>query len=466
MKQMKVTVLGGGLAGLSSAYELVKKNIPTMVLESENQVGGIASSYSKTGFTLDLGPHRFHTTEDSVLNHVKDLMGENLVIRSRFSRILLEGNFFDYPLKISNAIFTMPPFTMAQIIFDYLLIKIKNIVNPAPDDSFENWVRNRFGQKLYDIYFRVYTEKTWGLSCKKLSADWAAQRITLLSLWDTFIKTMLKAGDTPRTYVTKFYYPEQGGIGSISLEYEKLINAGCGIVKLNSKVQKIDIFDNKITSIYYAGGIEKIENDDQVFSTIPVTDLIKLISPKPPEKILAANEKLIFRSLVFVHLMLGKNHISPDHWIYLPGENFTSNRLSESKNFSIKNAPDGKTVVVFEITCQKNDDIWLMDNEELTKIALEDFAKTGFAKKEDFIDSEIHKIEHAYPIYDLEYKKNLDEVMDYLKTISNLKFFGRNGLFRYNNMDHSISMGLIAAHSITDDGFDYLSVANEQKWFG
>jgi protoporphyrinogen oxidase len=463
---MRVTILGGGLAGLSAAYSLAEEGVDVEVLEKEDKVGGLARSFEYDGFTYDLGPHRFHTQDQKIIDHFKRLMGGEFGEKDRVSRILLAGRFFDYPLKVGNAMFTMPPLTTARIVSDYLGIKAKNMFRRVPDDNFENWVVNRFGWKLYDIYFKVYTEKTWGIPCTRLSADWAAQRITLLSLWDTFIKTVNKSKDTPRTYVSRFYYPTSGGIGRLSEEYAKAITGKGGKIRLDSTVRAVRLDGDRIAEVAYDGGTAKIGAEDTVFSTIPVTELVGAITPKPPKEVLDATAKLSFRSIVFVHLMFDRERISNDHWIYLPELKYLANRVSESKNFNEGNAPKGKTIIGAEITCQKGDETWNESADTLAKRVLEDMVAVGLAKREEYAGCRMHHMEHAYPIYDLEYHKNMETVMGYLKTIKNMRFFGRNGLFRYNNMDHSISMGLIAGRSVTDKSMDYMKVATGEHWFG
>ncbi len=463
---MRVYVLGAGLAGMSAAYQLACDGVETVVLESEPQVGGLAQSFVVDGFTYDLGPHRFHTPDEELSKHFVSMVGGEVEEKVRKSRILLEDRFFDYPLRVGNAIFNMPPLTMVRIMADYALVKVRNTLVKPSDDNFEEWVVNRFGWKLYEIYFKVYTEKTWGMPCTKISADWAAQRITLLSLWDTLVKTLFKSGDTPRTYVGKFNYPRKGGIGSLSKAYSKKVTESGGQVRVSSPVTGVRLKGSRIASIEYAGGVFELSEEDVVFSTIPLTDFVRCCDPSAPKDVLEAAEKLVFRGLIFVTLFLGRENMSDDHWIYLPQPKYASNRLSESKNFNRNNAPAGRTAVTFEITCQVGDKVWNSKDEDLAQTALDDAVKTGLMERGDYIGAKVKRMEHGYPIYDLGYREKLKKVTDYLSTLENLKFFGRNGLFRYNNMDHSVSMGLTAAKSITDENVNYLKVATEQHWFG
>lgn len=459
---MGILVLGAGLAGLSCGCELSSDGVEVTVLEKEGHIGGMAASFAQDGYTIDLGPHRFHTMEEELLGHVRSLPGISLEEKVRSSRILLKGRFFDYPLKIGNAFFNMPPTTTARIASDYLMARVSG---GGADRNFEEWVVSRFGRTLYELYFKLYTEKTWGIPCTKLSIDWAAQRISLLSLTDTLVKT-LGIGKTPRTYVNRFHYPSQDGIGAISEAYGKAIKDAGGTIRTDASVKKLKMDDDAVSEVAYGGGKIKVGEDDTVFATIPITSIISSMDPSPPAEVVAAAGNLRFRSIVFVYLMFDYDRMSPDHWIYLPEPEYTANRVSEPKNFSVKNAPDGKTIVAAELTCQVGDDIWVGDQEELAARVLSDLSSVGLVSEDDFLGSTVKRMEYAYPIYDLEYRGNLDVVTEYLNGIGNLRFFGRNALFRYNNMDHSIKMGLTAAKTVTDDSLDYMRVATDEHWFG
>ncbi len=462
---MKVWVLGGGLAGLSAAHQLTGDGVPVTVLEKEARVGGLARSYESGGFTHDLGPHRFHTQDPELLEHVRELLGGRLEERTRRSRIQLEGRFFDYPLRVKNAFLKMPPLTTAKIVVDYLTAKAGGIIHPSRDRNFEEWVVSRFGRKMYEIYFKVYTEKMWGLPCTELSADWAAQRITLLSLWDTLVKTVFRRENVPRTYVSRFYYPRTGGIGAIGEAYAERIVEGGGEIRLNTKVDDVGVEDGRVTYVGLNGGRVEVGEEDVVFSTIPLTDFVRAVKPKPPEGVVEAAEKLRFRSINLINMRFDRDRVSLDNWIYLPEPRFIANRLSESKNFSEANAPEGKTIVAAELTCRRGDEVWNAGGE-LGGSVVEEMASMGLVDEGEYMGCEAHGMEYAYPVYDIGYRENLKTILDYLNSMVNLRVFGRNGLFRYNNMDHSISMGLTAAKSLTDDSTDYMRVATEQEWFG
>ncbi len=473
-KPKRVAVLGAGLAGLSCAWELARNGIQVYVLEKEDYVGGMAASFTYQNeegetFTYDFGPHRFHTRNDKLKKHVEELLGDNRRTAHRLSRIYLFRKFFDYPLKTKNVLVSLPAHLLVKAFLDYFWVRflVRTGLKHIPDDNFEDWVIKRFGKTLYKIFFGTYTEKAWGMSPREISADWASQRITLLSLWDTVKKTLSPSKkNTPRTLVTEFLYPEKGGIGEISRRYAEEITKMGGKIVTSAPVKTVERKKEKVVAIKYGDG-EDILEVDQVLSTIPITSLLKAIHPPPPGEVLEAASNLHYIAIIFIYLVLDKPHVSPDSWIYLPEKHLTVHRISEFRNFSPSSAPQGKTMLSAEITCRQGDDIWKMDLESATRVAVSDLETVGLLRKEEVVDSFIRKMTHAYPVYDLRYKENLAPVRAFLATLENLETGGRQGLFRYNNMDQSIEMGLKMAQAyIQGKDAGHARVATGKEFFG
>jgi protoporphyrinogen oxidase len=469
----RLLVLGGGLAGLSAAHSLARHGWRVTVVEAGEEVGGLASSgtrVTKWGeFDYDTGPHRFHTGEKHLKDEVLMLLGENKVEANRLSRIFLYGRFFNYPLVGSNVVKSLPKLVLLKCFLDYLWVKIRNLVRRPPDDNFENWVVNRFGRKLYSIFFGVYTEKTWGIPCTQISADWAAQRISLLSLWDTVKKTLFrpKDADTPRTLVSKFFYPRRGGIGVLSRRYQEEIEKLGGKVFTSTKAVEVRVEGGRATGALVEGqGGKRFIEADRVLSTIPVTVLAEIVSPAAPPEVLAAARAMRHRSMVFVYLILNRPKLTDDHWIYLPEDSITVHRLSEYKNFSPYSAPADKTLVCAEVTCDYGDEIWRETDEKLREICVEDLVKIGLIKKDEVLETFSRRAKFAYPLYDLTYRANKDEVLSWVSTIADLDTTGRQGLFKYNNMDHSIGMGLAAAENLMGRGESHKKIAEGDRYFG
>lgn len=444
---MHVVILGGGLAGLSCGYELTRDGHRVTILEREPHVGGMASSFIEDGdeyWCYDFGPHRFHSSDQNLIQHVREILGDNVVTAQRLSRIVLLGKFFDYPLVGKNVLKNMPRLMLIRSFLDYMWVRVQDRLHlrKFTDEDFESWVTRRFGATLYRVFFGQYTEKAWGMPPSQISADWASQRISLLNLWDTVKKTLFPSKtNVPRTLVTSFIYPKFGGIGELARGYARRIEEAGGTVLTNAPAVRVHRDGMRVTGIEYGKHQRvRIEGDAYV-STIPVTALAKAVSPAAPKHVLEANKSLQYISIVFVYLKLARPSVSPDSWVYLPEKHLTVHRIAEFKNFSPHCAPKDKTLICAEITCRRGDEIWRSQPGELAKIAERDLVSVGLIKPGEVIDYFIKKIPYAYPVYDLQYKKHLTPIMEFVGSLENIRTTGRQGNFRYNNMDQSVEMG-------------------------
>ncbi len=476
-----IVILGGGLAGLSCAYEMAKAGLRVTVLEREPVVGGMANSFEegdrgeagrKGGdyWCYDYGPHRFHTKEKELMQHVEEILGDNKVWAKRLSRIFMFDKFFNYPLSAKNVLTSLPPWTVAHILFDYAWTRFLDLtgIRKFRDRHFQEWVRKRFGKRLSDIFFVQYTEKAWGLPATEISADWASQRITLLNLFDTIKKTLFRPKNTPRTLVTDFVYPRVGGIGELARGYKRRIEEMGGTVLCGSPAIKVHCREGVVERIEYRRkGKPAFLTGDGYISTIPVTSLARCVVPTAPPKVREALAGLDYVAIVFVYLKIDKPQVSPDNWVYLPEKRLTVHRISEFKNFSPYCAPADKTLICAEITCRVGDRIWNAGEEELRRIAVRDLSLAGLIREEEVLETFSKKIPFAYPIYDLSYREHLETVMDFVHGLRNLKSGGRQGLFRYNNMDQSIEMGRRMAEALVQgkQGFDHERIAAEDELF-
>lgn len=462
----RYTIIGAGLAGLSAGFNLAKGGKRITVLEREAYIGGLAASFRKDGFTYDLGPHRFHTRNKRVDSQVQELLGENKHWRNRLSRIFMLGKFFHYPLKAGNVLVSLPPWLLVRSFVDYLVVRVRHRLKPIPDDCFQNWVLKRFGKTLYRLFFGTYTEKAWGMPCTQISADWAAQRITVLNLMDTVKKTLIRPKDEPRTLVSKFFYPIEGGIGSIANRYgEELVKFPGNSIHTGVEIERFRWEGNRVVAIdYRQDGERRTDVVESVISTIPITTAIDLFDPPPPEDVLQSRRSLRYKAIVFVMLKLDRQKVTDDHWIYLPEQHLKVHRISEFKNFSEHCTPDGKTLVAAEITCNYEDSIWSMDEAGLIDLAARDLETVGLLKREEVIGGTIHRERYSYPLYDLEYRGHVEKCLDWMKRFENFHSTGRQGLFQYGNMDHSIAMGLVLAERLLRGvGADHDKLLGEEE---
>ncbi len=445
----EILILGGGLTGLSAGYVLTKAGLKVKVFESDSSVGGLSKTIIHNGFRFDLGGHRFFTKDRELNNFVKELMGKELISVPRKSKIYMQNKYFDYPLKPLNAIFGLGISTTIEILFDYAAERIKNLIREPQNISLEDWVVGNFGRKMFNIYFKEYSEKVWGIECSMISAEWVAQRIRGLSLASAVKNAFFKLNgkDVP-SLVDFFLYP-QLGIGRISDRLKEDIEAGNNSVLTDSRIERINHSDFKVESIVINNRKQFVEeNGIEFISSIPITKLVKMLHPAPPENILTAASKLRFRDLVIVAVTINRKRATDQTWIYIPEQKIPFGRLHEPTNWSEKMAPEGKTIIVAEFFSFKGEGIWSKSDEELTAITVENLENMGFVKKHEIIGSAVVRVPNAYPLFEIGYKERCDEIYEYLGRFKNLHITGRSGMFRYYNMDHAIESGIKTAERI------------------
>lgn len=461
-----VVIIGAGLAGLTCAYELTKSGKKVIVIEKMDDVGGLARTITVNGFSFDTGPHRWYTKSDMVNNWMLRLMDKAIIKVPRLTRIYFDHKFFNYPIQIKSTINGMGITKTIWAVMDYFRVKIIKIFIKKTPVTIEEGYINQFGKTLYEMFFKRYTEKLWGVSCRAISADWLGQRTRGFN-FTTVIKNALLNKQKVVSFVDEFSYPKNG-IGSIAKELAKgIVNSG-GKIILNSEIVKVDQKNNKIIAVYIKSGkrITKIIGNEYV-STMAISDLLNSFSPPAPNKILKVNKNLKYRDEVQVVLFINKTKITPDTWVYVHSLDMPFIRFMEMDNWSNKLSQIKKTSIVFELACNKGDNIWNMKDSELVKMTSEKFiAEFKLIKKENIIGSFVHRVEKEYPVYHIGYQKDLKIIKNYMSNFSNLQIAGRNGIFRYNNMDHSIEMGLYAAWNILEKGrkFDIESVNIDREY--
>lgn len=447
-----ILILGGGLTGLSAGCVLTRAGRRVRVLESDREVGGLSKTIERDGFRFDIGGHRFFTRDRHVDEFVKDLMGGELISVSRTSKIYLRRKYFDYPLKPVNAMFGLGIPTTLRIMADYGAEKVRGLIKASDNVSLEDWVVSNFGRTMFNIYFREYSEKVWGIDCSRISAEWVAQRIKGLSLAKAVKNAFFKfSGKDLPTLADSFVYPKLG-IGRIPVrlkeEIEKTgdVRTGTRVVRVNHsrfRIESIEV-ENRKGSAVLCGG--------EYMSSMPLTSLVRMLNPAPPGHILDAASKLKFRDLVVVALMVDRERVTDQTWIYIPEQRIPFGRIHEPKNWSEQMAPEGKTILVMEFFSFKGDSLWNADDETLTKIAVENLERLDFIKMREVIGSAVVRAPKAYPLFEVGYKDLCDKLYNYLGRFENLHIAGRAGMFRYYNMDHAIGSGMATADKIIGKG--------------
>ena len=459
MDDNPVVIIGAGPAGLAAGYELINRNICPVILERAGIVGGIARTESYRDFFFDIGGHRFFTKNEEINRLWEELLGDDFIRVNRLSRIFYRGKYFNYPLRPANALFNLGPVESLLILVSYCRARL----SPSPEEnSFEEWIINRFGERLYRTFFKTYTEKVWGIPCSEIRADWAAQRIKGLSLL-VAVSNALFGGQQSKSLIEQFFYPKFGP-GMMWKSFMDRIVAGNGEVRLNSEVSSIHHNTTMITAVEYSDGntTGKLA-PGHCISSLPISRLVKLFTPQPPAEILSAANQLSYRAFIIVVLIIDIPTLFPDQWLYIHSPKVKVGRIQNFKNWSSFMVPDqSKTSIGMEYFCNENDQTWNMQDNELVETATREMVELGLGEKTQVIDSYVVRQSHAYPVYDSEYKKNLQVIRNYLENFSNLQTIGRSGMHRYNNMDHSMQTGILAAKNCSGEKHDLWAV-NEEK---
>lgn len=460
----KVTIMGGGPAGLAAGYELGKSGYEVEVIEKENQVGGISKTVNFDGYYFDLGGHRFFTKSKDVQQTWEEVLGDDFLTRPRLSRIYYQNRFFNYPIKASNALMNLSPITVAEVLFSYAKVQLF----PKKDEkTFEDWVSNRFGKRLYEIFFKTYTEKVWGIQCTQIEAEWAAQRIKGLSLSSAIIAALFgNRGNKIKTLIDEFQYPKYGP-GMMYEKMAELIVQNNGKVNLEEDVIRINHAGGKVQSVLTAApnGASREVAGDAFLSSIPITELIFKLDPQPPPEVVEAARGLTYRSILTVDLIINQKELFPDNWIYIHSPEVKLGRIQNFKNWSPYMVGDkNKTVLGLEYFCNEDDEFWKRSNDELIELGKKELAQIGLAKLEDIEKGYVVRVPKAYPVYMFGYKENLDKIMAYLNQFANLQPVGRYGMFKYNNMDHSILTGLYAARNIRGEKYNIWEVNTDDEY--
>jgi len=441
-------VLGGGLAGLSAGYHLTKAGRKTVLFEAGGELGGLSRTIRAGDFLYDIGGHRFFTKKEHINELVKGLMGDELDLVHRKSKIFMFGKFFDYPLRPTNAVFGLGLGTVMRIMADYGLSRVRGMLFHPDIVSLEDWVVRNFGRTMFNIYFKQYSEKVWGIDCSRISQSWVAKRIQGLSLGTAVKNAFFKfTGREIPTLADTFFYPKLG-IGRIAERFGEEIRR-TNPVLTSSGVVKLTHDDSRITGIEIQNCKRSypVEGADYI-STIPMNMLVQMMDPAPPEDVSRAAASLGYRDLLTVSVMVDRENVTDQTWIYIPEKKYLFGRLHEPKVWSRSMAPEGKTLVVVEFFCFKDDHIWNRSDEELSRITIEGLEELGFFTRKEVLGTDVLRVPKAYPLFEVGYEKHCKVIYDYLSGFKNLHIAGRSGMFQYQNMDHALESGMEAAETL------------------
>jgi protoporphyrinogen oxidase len=448
-----IAVLGAGPAGLTAGYVLARDGRPVIVCEAGEQVGGLARTVVRDGYRFDLGGHRFFTKSDEVQRLWQEVLGDELLVRARLSRIFWRGRFIDYPLRLQDVVRKVGPVELGRCATSYAASLARN---RRAAETFEEWVCDRFGRRLFELFFKSYTEKVWGVPSSEIRAEWAAQRIRSLSFGRVVRAALLNDGARVHSLIERFHYPRLGPGQMWEAMAAETVATG-GELRLGARVTRIELGARGVAAVT-AGG-ERIACRHAI-SSLPLRDVVALADPAAPDAVLAAAHGLRYRDFVTVALVVRGADLFPDNWIYVHDPEVQVGRIQNFRAWSEAMVPDPAcTCVGLEYFCFEGDELWTSSDEELVARATSELAQIGLADAGRVEAGYVVRVPKAYPIYDAQYEARVRTIRGWLAQIPNLQQIGRNGLHRYNNSDHSMLTALRAVENIcTGAGHDLWAV--------
>tara|TARA_A100001015_G_scaffold264522_1_gene312233 strand:+ start:63 stop:1466 length:1404 start_codon:yes stop_codon:yes gene_type:complete len=443
----KIAIIGAGPAGLTAAYKLASLGHQVEIFEASKSVGGMSKTLPMWGQLVDLGPHRFFSNSKIINEFWLEVVENEYTKVNRLTRIYYQNKFYHYPLRAINALKNLGIFEALLCLLSYFKVKLKVNKNIK---SFEDWVISKFGYRLFSIFFKSYSEKLWGISCKSIDSDFASQRIKKLSLSEAIKSIFITKNKTKhKTLVDEFMYPNYG-TGYLYEKMAKKIKKNGGNINFETPISKIELNYKNENKILLELNTGKSELFDHMISSMPLTSLIKSI--KAPDEIQNYAKKLKFRNTILVYLRLDIENAFPDQWIYIHSKELKTGRITNFKNWCKKiNKGQKDTIICLEYWCYETDSMWSWENEKLINLAKEEINKTKLVNYDLIKDGNVVRIPRCYPVYSIGYKENLKPIREYLSKFENLSVIGRYGAFKYNNQDHSILMGLMAAKNISQN---------------
>jgi protoporphyrinogen oxidase len=451
----KAAIIGAGPAGLTAAYELSKQRAPVVVLESDPEyVGGISRTVNYKGFRFDIGGHRFFSKSREVEDVWTEIAGDDMLDRPRASRIYYRGQFFTYPLKPFEALSKLGLIESTLCMLSFAGARLHPTRDPK---TFEEWVTDRFGKRLFRIFFKTYTEKVWGMSCNEISADWAAQRIKGLSLGSAikhalFVRKPKDRKQIVKTLIDTFRYPRLGPGMMWEACTEKVRKLG-GEVLLGRRVVGCR-FDSAsdlwIVTSRGANGDLQEHRAEHVISSMPIRELVAQIEPRLPEAALQAARSLRYRDFLTVGLIVHDRGRFSDNWIYIHDPSVQVGRVQNYKSWSPEMVPDlGYCSYGLEYFCFEGDGLWTSSDSALIELAKQEIQKVNLASSADVVDGCVIRQPKAYPVYDDAYQQHVDTVRRALEeNCPTLHLVGRNGMHKYNNQDHAMMTAMLTAKNI------------------
>ncbi len=464
--ELPVVIIGAGPAGLTAAYELVKRGDAVVVLEASDVVGGISQTVERDGWRFDIGGHRFFTKVTEVEHLWHEILPEgDFLLRPRMSRIYYDDKYYDYPLKASNALKNLGILEAVLCVGSYARAQVRP---PRDQSNYENWLVARFGWRLYRKFFETYTEKVWGVPVKEMPADWAAQRVKGLSLGNAIVNALTPKRNQKEitSLIEEFQYPKYGP-GMMWERCRDLVVEAGGRVAMESPVTAINVAEGRAVSVTVTRGDGTTEDvrARHVISTMPMNELVRSISPTPPDHIVHAGRDLSYRDFLSVALVVPESEGFPDNWIYIHASDVKVGRIQNYGSWSPYMVKEGRTCLGLEYFVFEDDELWSDTDENLIERGKKELAALGLVDASKVEQGYVVRVKKAYPYYDSSYKENVATIAGYLEGAApNVHLVGRNGMHKYNNQDHSMYTAMLTVENIHGAHHDIWTVNVEEEY--
>ncbi len=462
-----VVIIGAGPAGLTAAYELTRRNRRPVVLEADSVVGGISRTVERDGWRFDIGGHRFFTKVSPVEAFWHEILpDEDFMLRPRKSRIFYQGKFYDYPLRAVNALTNLGALEALRCVLSYLWVRVHP---PADQSNFEGWVASRFGWRLYRHFFKTYTEKIWGHPGSEMGADWAAQRIKNLSLPSAIVNALMPKRNQKdiTSLIEEFEYPKLGP-GMMWERCAEKVEAAGSKIEMRSQVTRIRRGPGGATSVVAtsADGGQTDHRCTAVISSMPLSELVRVMDPPAPPGVLLAADDLVYRDFLTVALVVPASRVPwDDNWIYIHDPGVRTMRIQNFGSWSPYLVKDGRNVLGLEYTVDEGDAAWTAPDDRLVEQAKQELGKLGLVEPSAVEAGYVVRMPKAYPYYDADYHRNVDTIRAWLEAeVPNVHPVGRNGMHRYNNADHSMYTAMLTVENLFGARHDVWSVNVEDEY--
>ena len=455
-------VLGAGPSGLACALELAKYGTRVTVLERSQFVGGLARTEEFKGHKFDVGPHRFFTKSDEVMRLWVDLLGDEFREVKRLTRIFYRGKYFLYPVSLQDALPKLGPIGSIKAALSYAAGKIGAPREPA---TFEEWAVKAFGRELYRAFFKTYTEKVWGIPCSEIGAEWAAQRIKNVNAWSVIMHAIRRNDKSVKSLVESFHYPRQGAGMMYEAMRDRICASGGEVITGATVVEILRDGDSVTGVVAESEGRRQRFVADQYFSSIPITAFVNVLSPGAPQNVRHAAQQLRYRGHITANLIVRGKQLFPDNWIYVHSPDVKMARLANYNNFSDEMSPGDETSALsVEYFAFPEELIWQMSDEDILQLAADELHYMGLITRDLYVDGYVIKEEDAYPVYYMGHRPHFDAVKEFARSFKNMRLIGRGGQYRYDNQDHAMLTGLLAARAANGQALDFWAVNEEEEY--